>query len=79
MTEKTEIEVWIVMDADADYAVGGTEDEAKEIFEDQVGGSGPRRIVKLKVRMAPPAVEEGPEIDIPDSAGTTQIEAEAAE
>jgi hypothetical protein len=80
MNEKVSIEIWIVMDADGDFAVDGDEGVAKDLFDENIGGSGPRRIVKLKVLMSPPAVEDGPEVDIPDSAGaTTHIEAEAAE
>jgi hypothetical protein len=80
MTEKKEFELFIIMDADGDLAVDGDESVAKDLFDENIGGSGPRRIVKLKVLMSPPAVEEGPEVDIPDSAGTTtHIEAEAAE
>jgi hypothetical protein len=80
MNEKVSIEIWIVMDADGDFAVDGDESVAKDLFDENIGGSGPRRIVKLKVLMSPPAVEDGPTVDIPDSAGiTTHIEAEAAE
>lgn len=79
MTEKIEIEVWIIMDEDGDYAVGGDRDEAIENFDNNIGGSGPRRVVKRTMLMTPPAVEEGPEIDIPDNAGEIEDASDEAE
>ena len=79
MTEKYEIPIFVIIDSDGDYTVGKDQDEAIEVFEDTIGGSGPRRIVKLTARLTLPEVEDGPTIDIPDTAGTTeQIEVEAA-
>lgn len=79
MPEKINIEVWVVMDEDGYYAVGCDRDEAIENFENQIGGGGPRRVVKRVMRMAPPVVEEGPEIDIPDNAGEIEDAADEAE
>jgi hypothetical protein len=70
MSDKVKVEVFIVMDTGGDVAVGLDSDHATERFDEEVGGSGQRRIVKLTVWMAPPdEVEEGPEVDVPDNAG----------
>ena len=74
MTDKKEIEVWIVMDADGDYTVGTSESDACEAFDENLGGYGPRRVVKLIAHMTPPVVEETT-LDIPDTAGILKVEA----
>ena len=77
MIRKIEIEIVVVMDADGDYVVGVDQDQAQEMFDNDIGGNGPRRVIKLKVLMAPPKYEEGPTVNVPDTAGI--IEAAAAE
>lgn len=75
--EKIEVRVVIMMDADGDFAIGEDEDEALKAFEDKVGAPTlPVRIVGRTMLMAPPEIEEGT-IDIPDSAGTVEVAAEA--
>lgn len=49
-----DVEVWVVVDADGDYAVGKDEDEATSAFEENVGGSGGRRCVRITVRVPLP-------------------------
>jgi len=49
-----EIEVWVMIDSDGDYAVAKTEDDACELFESDTGGSGARRLVKLTVKVPLP-------------------------
>jgi len=78
MTEKKEIEIFVAMNEDGDFVAHEDGDEVGGILAENHGGS-MRRIVKITVCMAPPTIESGPTIDIPDTAGTTeQIEVEAA-
>ena len=78
MTDKLDVSIWLIIDSDGDYAVGTTEDEANEVFGDQIGGSLAHRVIKIKAKVTPPAVEEV-EFNIPDTAGTTQVEVEVVE
>jgi hypothetical protein len=81
MTEKSRVPIYIVMDANSYYGIGASEETALGDYVRDYGlPSGPMATVNVTVLMAPPAVVEGPTIDIPDSAGTVeQVEAEAAE
>lgn len=77
MAKKT-CEIWLVIDADGDYAVGADRDEAVENFENQIGSAAGARIVKINAKITPPAVEET-EADISDEAGEkVEAESEAA-
>lgn len=79
MTEKKEIEIFIVMDSDGDYAASADPDGAVEAFAAAIGGHAVRRMVKIKVCMSPPAIEDGPTMEIPDAAGIDlQVDGEAA-
>ncbi len=53
-----ELEVWIVVDADGDYAVGTDEDTAVERFAEDVGGDRPTRRIKVALKVPLPAVLE---------------------
>ena len=63
------IEVWIAMNESGEYEVGPDEDVAIERFDESIGGS-MRRLVRLKVVMAPPDVTEV-NVTVPDEAGQT--------
>jgi hypothetical protein len=79
MTEKSRVPIYIVMDASGYYGIGAGEQEALGDYVCDYGlPDGPMATAKVTVLMAPPAVVEGPTIDIPDSA-VASIEAEAAE
>lgn len=78
MTEKAEVKIVVAMNEDGDYVLASSEDVAIEKFDEDIGGYA-RRVICFTVHMTPPAVEETDEIDVPDTAGTTeQIEVEAA-
>jgi hypothetical protein len=53
-----ECEVWVMVDADGDYAVGSTNEETEERFDDEVGGTAPRRLVKITMRLPRPRAIE---------------------
>lgn len=73
MPDKQTIEIYIAMNEDGGYVAATDESEALEMLE----GGYRARVVKLKVKMAPPEVNEA-EIDIPDEAGKTEeVEIEA--
>lgn len=57
MKTKT-LEVWVVVDADGDYAVGTDEETACDAFDSEVGGNHGRRVVKMSVTVPLPAVIE---------------------
>jgi hypothetical protein len=65
-----QVEVWIVMDANGDYAVGTDRDNAVELFENEIGGVAGARLAKITVTMTPP-VEVAVDVSIPDTAGET--------
>ena len=73
---KKKCEIWLVIDADGDYAIGADRDEAIENFENQIGGAAGARIITITAMVTPPEVIEM-DADVPDEAGTT-IETEAA-
>jgi hypothetical protein len=67
------IEVWIAMNESGEYEVGPDGDTAIERFDDTIGGS-MRRLVRLKVMMAPPEVTEV-DVAVPYEVGQTiQVE-----
>lgn len=68
MTEFNTVDVFVVIDSNGDYAVGGNDDAALENFDNEVGGDRPRRIVKLNVTMRLPVVTEV-SVTVPDEAG----------
>jgi hypothetical protein len=65
----SEIEVWIAMDEGGDYEVGCEEDSATERLEEKGAGIS-RRMVQLRVTMAPPEVVSV-DVSIPDEVGQT--------
>ena len=56
-----ELEVWLVCDESGDYVVAKDQDEAAELFENEVGGTQARRqvCVKLTVPAPKPVVMAG--------------------
>ena len=79
MTHKPQLIVFIALNEDGEYEVGLTAEEAGERLHEQAT-SYLIRTVEIAVHMALPQAEEGPVIEIPDTAGTTtQVEVEAAE
>jgi hypothetical protein len=61
------IEVWIAMNESGEYEVGSDEDVAVERFDESIGGQ-MRRLVRLKVVMAPPEVTEV-DVTVPKEVG----------
>ncbi|MHB8953335.1 MAG: hypothetical protein ACYC4U_10235 [Pirellulaceae bacterium] len=49
MTERTKLEVWIVLDENGDYTTGTTKDDAVERYGDCIGISGPLAVYGLSV------------------------------
>ncbi len=74
MAEKIEIEIFIVMNEDGEYAVGISEEDAADNFDHNIGGA-IRRFAKIKAKMTPATIAEAA-VDIPDDAA--QIDAQAA-
>lgn len=62
------IEMFLVVDADGDCGFGADQDSAIENYNDNIGGSGPQRIIKLNVAVRLPVVIEA-DVTIPDEAG----------
>jgi hypothetical protein len=76
--ERTTCEIFLVVDADGSYEVGPDQDAAQEAFDNNIGGNGPRRVIKITAKLTPPQAIEA-EIDISDEAAETkQVETEAA-
>lgn len=56
-TKTAEIEVWVVVDSDGVYGVGIDQDVAQTDF-DNSDGSGPTRLIRLKLTVPLPKVIE---------------------
>ena len=54
------IEVWVVVDEQGDYECAADFDAAAERFDENVGGNGGRRVVKLSVKVPLPTPIELP-------------------
>lgn len=54
----TTVEVWVCVDSDGDYRVGCDEDGAVTAYDEEVGGTDGRRMVKLTVKVPLPTVIE---------------------
>jgi hypothetical protein len=63
------IEVWIAMDESGEYEVGCDDSSAIDRLKEQTG-SELLRLVRLKITMSPPSVEEL-DVAVPDEAGQT--------
>ena len=50
------VEVFVMVDEDGDYECGVDVDAATERFDDNVGGTGGRRLVRLTVKVPLPTV-----------------------
>lgn len=80
MTDKVRCEVFLVIDEDGNYAVGVDYDQAKEMYNDNIGDYGPRRVIKRTFLVTPPQVEDTGEADVVDTDGeTVEVEEEVAE
>jgi len=75
----TEVEVWVLVTADAEYSVGTSEEDANQRFEDECGTvQGNRRMVKLTLTVPLPKPQEL-RAEIPaDDPAPTELEVEAA-
>lgn len=75
MTTKIDCELYVAMNEDGDWIVTSDESEALTKLTEDEGGY-QCRIVKITVKMTPPAMTEAT-VDVPDEAGTT-VETKAA-
>jgi hypothetical protein len=78
MADKVKCELFLAMNEDGGWIVTTDESEALSNLGDSEGGYH-ARVVKLTVKMTPPALTETAEVDVPDEVGQSQeLEAEAA-
>jgi hypothetical protein len=70
MVKLIDCEIWLAMNEDGDWIVTNCEDEAAERLTEDVGGYH-ARIVKVVVKMSPPAAAEAT-VTVPDDAGELQ-------
>lgn len=75
MADKHEVEIFIVMDENGYFGVGGTEEAARRDYNIGSGELGFHRLVRHVVKMTP-AVQEESTAEVSDSAGEN-IEAES--
>jgi hypothetical protein len=54
--EIKECEVWVMVDSDGDYACCICSDGAEEKYDSEIGGSKPRRMVKVVLSVPLPSV-----------------------
>lgn len=54
--EMIEVEVFVVVNSDGDYACGIDEESANESFEDSIGGGGQRRMVRVVLKVPQPTI-----------------------
>jgi hypothetical protein len=52
------VEVWVIVDENGDYAVGGNEDQCNESYDNDVNASGARRMVKVTLVVPLPIAME---------------------
>lgn len=72
--EMHELEIWIVVDEGGDYAVGKDQDAACEAFDQEIGGTTPRRQVKVTLKVpAPVAIELTGEVPAEPTGGTLTV------
>jgi hypothetical protein len=78
MAEKIEVEVFVAINEDGDWAADSEAEVARDQMFENFGGYA-CRIVKLKLLVTPPSFEEPiATIDVPDEAGVTAaVEMEA--
>lgn len=70
MYEPKEVEVWIVMDANGDFEVGGDRDQVMDWYAENIGGGQALRVAKITVTMCPPKeVDAEVSVTVPDQAG----------
>lgn len=69
----TEIEIWTVIDGEGQAEVGMSEDDCLERYDNEIGGSLARRVVKMMLMIQPPkAIEVSGAI--PDEGGSFSLE-----
>jgi hypothetical protein len=78
MTEKTRVQIFIAMNENGDWEVGGTAHEAGELII-QNERTKMIRIAVIDVNMAPPQLADGGEVTIPDEAKVEAIPGELPE
>lgn len=72
------VRTWVCVDADGAYEAGTDEDEARDRFNENISGDETRRTVCIEVRLrVPRPVTVG--VQVPDEAGSTDVEAKASE
>jgi hypothetical protein len=77
MTEKKTCEIFLAMNEDGDWIVTDEESAALEKLAEDQGGYH-ARVIKVVIKMSPPAMTEAT-VDVPDEAGETMpIETEVA-
>lgn len=69
MTTKTECTIYLAINEDGDYAVHADEVDAVDLLHEDHSDS-MCRVVKLTVKIAPPALIEA-SVDVPDETGET--------
>lgn len=75
-TNQIEIEIFVAMNEGGGWIVTNDESDALTILSEDEGGY-QARVLKLKVKMAPPKMDEV-EVTVPDEAGTTTAIPEVA-
>jgi hypothetical protein len=73
---KISCEVFLAINEDGGYVVVKDESEALEKLAEDEGGYH-ARVVKLTIKITPPQMTEA-EVEVPDEAGESKIEADAA-
>lgn len=67
MTEYTTCEIFLCIDANGDYAVGPSEEQAIEAYENEIGGGLARIIRRLVVKAPRPEVVQSGEVTLPEA------------
>ena len=73
--ETHEVEVWVVVDADGDYAIGRDAESANTAFDEDIGrGENCTRMVKVTLKIpAPRPVELVGEVPAESNEGTLTV------
>jgi hypothetical protein len=69
-TDKVHFEIFIAMNENGDVEFGHSAEEARETLLENYESNTIRSVVLL-AKMTPPALEAGPEVEIPDNARET--------
>jgi hypothetical protein len=63
-------DVYLMIDANGDYAVGVDVDQVAELYDETIAGSECRRLIHITVSANPPVIVEA-NVTVPDEAGET--------